>query len=95
MQSPFFTHATPYESPYLFYYLHSYIEKNVVNYVERWHKSMPQNVPLQDVVAFLTSGLWGVIWRAQSEGGDPDEARARGEKILRALLRSGALHKLL
>lgn len=94
-QTPLFSHATPYKSPYLFYKLHSYIEKNVVDYVERWHKSMPHNLPLQDVVVFLSSGLWAVMWRAQSEGRPLDEARADAEKLLRAFLQSGALQKLL
>jgi len=93
-QEPFFSHAVPHESHYLFYYLHNYIVDNVVNYLKRGYSRITDEKALKRVAAFVCSGLWSVLQREQQENKPLEEIRTQMKKMLRALLESGALLKI-
>jgi len=93
-QEPFFSHAVPHESHYLYYYLHNYIVVNVVNYLKRGYSRISDEKELKRVTAFVCSGLWAVLQHGQQEGRPLAEIRDQLKKMLRALLESGALLKM-
>lgn len=93
-QEPFFSHAVPHESHYLYYYLHNYIVDNVVNYLKRGYSRMKDEKGLKRVTAFVCSGLWAVLQHGQQEGKTLEEIRGELKKMLRALMESGALLKM-
>ena len=90
-QSPFFTHATPQDSPYLYYYLHHYITRNVENYARRIGQTLAPSYTLRQMTAFLCNGLWGFIEQCREEQRPLDEIREQAKGLLRSILESGAL----
>ena len=90
-QSPFFAHATPQDSPYLYYSLHHYITRNVENYARRVGQTLAQPYTLRQITAFLCNGLWGFIEQCRSESCSLEETRAQAKSLLRSVLESGAL----
>lgn len=92
-QEPLFTHAVPHESSYLFYYLHNYIIENVARVIRRYRPAI-EECKAKRAVSFVCSGLWVVILQGQREGQTLAESRDQAQKMLRALLTSGALPKM-
>lgn len=93
-QSPFFSHAKPQDSYYLFCYLHYYIIENVERYIRRERPDLPERHPVRRMVAFVCSGLWAAIDQGQAEGYSLPEIREQAKQTLRALLKSGALNDM-
>lgn len=91
-QEPLFAHAVPHESSYLFYYLHNYIIENVAGVVKRYRPGADER-KVKQMVAFVCSGLWVMILQGQQAGQTLEESRNQAQKMLRALLTSGALAK--
>ena len=92
-QSPFFSHATPQDSPWLYYTLHHYITENVEDYAARHPPQPSPPYTLPQLTAFLCNGLWGFIEQGRADGQSLDQARREAKALLRALLESGALSR--
>lgn len=90
-QSPFFTHATPQASHYLYYSLHHYITRNVEDYIRKTRPVLAEDYTFKQVAAFVCNGLWGFIEQCRAEHRTLEESRARAKALLSALLESGAL----
>ncbi len=90
-QSPFFTHATPQDSHYLYYTLHHYITENVEYYIRKTRPALSGEYTLKQIAAFICNGLWGFIEQCRNENRSLEETRARAKDLLRAILESGAL----
>ena len=90
-QSPFFTHATPQDSPSLDDYLHHYITRTVENYARRMGETIAPQYSLRQITAFLCNGLWGFIEQCREDKLPLEEIRGRAKSLLRAILESGAL----
>lgn len=87
--SDLFAHATPQDSPFLYFSLYKYLVQRMSEYVERERASAQLRYPVAHVTSFLCNGLWSYINQCHADHCAPALIRQNAKTLLRDLLQSG------
>ena len=90
-EAPFFTHAVPGESPYLYFTFCSYFSQKVEQHIKRESKLLAPKYSLKKVTNFLCNGLWGFISECHAEKCPLEEVKAETRVLLANILKSNIL----
>ena len=89
--APFFIHAVPGESPYLYFSFCRYFSQRVEQQIKRESKSLAPKYSLKKVTNFLCNGLWGFISECHAEQCPLEEVKAETRILLANILKSNIL----